>query len=290
MKTIGDWSILTSKMAMMKEKLAIIGAGEMGSALVRGFIQAGLIKPDAITASDRRQDALNLIKKETGVKVTFDNTLAVKSADIVLLALKPDLVQHVLREIKPSLTKDHLIISIAAGIAIRLIEAELGRGYRVIRVMPNTPCLVGSGASAFSAGKGASRKDREVVSALLESVGTVLELPEKQLDAVTGLSGSGPAFVFMVIEALADGGVKMGLSHSVALKLATQTVLGAARLVQLTHKHPRELKDQVASPGGTTIAGLAALEKGQLSSILIEAVEAATRRSIELGSKGHESL
>ena len=171
---------------MLRQKLALIGAGKMGSALVQGFIEANLLKPDAITAADTSSNALNQIKKETGIKVTNDNTLAVKSAEIILLALKPDMIQPVLWEIRETLTKGQLIISIAAGIPIRAIEEAAGGGHRIIRVMPNTPCLVGCGASAFSAGKEASHKDREVVSALLGSVGIALELPEKQLDAVTG--------------------------------------------------------------------------------------------------------
>jgi pyrroline-5-carboxylate reductase len=273
-------------MNKLKRRLGIIGTGKMGSALIRGLTKAGLLAPDEIIASDINQKTLDQLKKEVGIQVTVDNTLVVKSSEMILLALKPDLIRPVLKEIRGTLSREHLVISIAAGVPIKTIEDVIGNECRVIRVMPNTPCLIGAGVSAYSPGRGATDKDRKDVRSLLEAVGMTVELPEKQLDAVTGLSGSGPAFVFMVIEALSDGGVKMGLPRPVAMQLATQTVLGAARMVQETGKHPGELKDQVASPGGTTIAGIKALEQGGLKAALIEAVEAATRRSIELRSKG----
>jgi pyrroline-5-carboxylate reductase len=272
-------------MNKLNRRLGIIGTGRMGSALIRGLTKAGLLAPGEIIASDVNQKTLDQLKKETGIQVTADNTLVVKSSEMILLALKPDLIRPVLREVRGALSREHLVISIAAGVPIKTIEDAIGKECRVIRVMPNTPCLIGAGASAFSPGQGATHKDRKDVRSLLEAVGMTVELPEKQLDAVTGLSGSGPAFVFMVIEALSDGGVKMGLPRPVAMQLATQTVLGAARMVQETGKPPGELKDQVASPGGTTIAGIAALEQGGLRAALIGAVEAATRRSIELRGK-----
>ncbi len=274
-------------MAKLNQRLGILGAGKMGSALMRGFTEAGLLAPGQIIASDIDQAALGRLRKELGIKVAADNQEVVKSAEIVLLALKPEKIQPVLRETKESISPKHLIISIAAGVSIKAIEEVVGTGRRIIRVMPNTPCLIRAGASAFSPGKGATQEDREMVRSLLSAVGLVVELPEKQLNAVTGLSGSGPAYGFMIIEALADGGVKMGLPRAVAMQLAAQTVLGAAKLVIETKRHPGELKDQVASPGGTTIAGIAALERAGLRAALIEAVEAATRRSMELenGSK-----
>ncbi len=267
----------------LTRRLGVIGAGKMGSALVRGILKAGVLSADKITASDVDRDLLSTLKKETGVKTTSNNLEVVKSAEIILLALKPDMIRPVLMEVKGHLTQEHLIVSIAAGVPIKAIEEAAGAEMRIIRVMPNTPALIGQGAAAFSPGKKATREDVEDVKAILEAVGLAVELSEKHLDAVTGLSGSGPAFVFMVIEALADGGVKMGLPRTVAMQLATQTVLGAAKLVLETKKHPGELKDQVASPGGTTIAGIAALEREGLRAALIEAVEAATKRSIELG-------
>ena len=270
-------------MAKLQRRLGVIGAGKMGSALIRGILKARVLSPDKMTVGDIDPGLLSALKKETGVKTTSNNLEVVKSGEIILLALKPDLIRPVLMEVKGHLTKEHLIVSIAAGVPIKAIEEAAGAEMRIIRVMPNTPALIGQGAAAFSPGKKATREDVEDVKAILEAVGFAVELSEKHLDAVTGLSGSGPAFVFMVIEALADGGVKMGLPRTVAMQLATQTVLGAAKLVLETKKHPGELKDQVASPGGTTIAGIAALERAGLRAAFIEAVEAATKRSIELG-------
>lgn len=269
----------------INRRFGMIGAGRMGSALIRGILGAKILSSDRIMASDVDRAALASLNEETGIKTTTDNTLLAKSSDIILLALKPDRIRPVLEEIKGALTGDHLIVSIAAGIPIRLIEDFSGGRSRVIRVMPNTPALIGEGAAAFSRGRMATREDVDQLKAILEAVGTAVELPEKNLDAVTGLSGSGPAFVFMVIEALADGGVKMGLPRPVAMQLAAQTVAGAAKMVLETKKHPGELKDQVASPGGTTIAGISQLERGGLRAALIEAVEAATKRSMELGNK-----
>jgi len=269
-------------MAKLKRRFGVIGTGKMGSALIRGILKAQVLPSDRITASDADAALLSALK-DTGIKTTPDNSVVMKSSEIILLALKPDMIRPVLQEIKGSLTKDHLIVSIAAGVPIKAIEEVAGSEARIIRVMPNTPALIGLGAAAFSPGRKATKEDVEDVKTILEAVGIAVELPEKHLDAVTGLSGSGPAFVFLVIEALADGGVKMGLPRAVAMLLAAQTVSGAAKMVLETKKHPGELKDQVASPGGTTIAGIAALERGGLRATLIEAVEAATKRSMELG-------
>ena len=270
-------------MAKLKRRLGVLGTGKMGSALVRSFINGGLLGPDRVIAADLDRASLDRLRKETGITVTRDNAQVAKTAEIILVALKPDVCRSVLREIRDGIGPNHLIVSIAAGVPIKAIEDAVGAQRRIIRVMPNTPCLVGAGASGFSPGKGATSEDRDDVHAMFSSVGLALELPEKHLNAVTGLSGSGPAYGFMVIDALADGGVKMGLPRAVALQLAAQTMLGAARLVIETKRHPAELKDQVASPGGTTIAGIAALERGGLRSTLIDAVEAATKRSVELG-------
>ena len=270
-------------MAKLSRRLGVIGAGRMGSALIRGLIKAKLLSPDKVITGDPDRVALELLKKETGVKVTADNALVAKSAEIILLALKPDLIRPILQYIKGVLTRDHVIVSIAAGVPIKQIEEVAGSEARIIRVMPNTPALIGRGAAAFSPGRKATKQDVEDVRSILEAVGIAVELPEKYLDAVTGLSGSGPAFVFMMIEALADGGVKMGLPRAVAMLLAAQTVAGAAEMVLQMKRHPGELKDQVASPGGTTIAGISQLERGGLRATLIDAVEAATKRSMELG-------
>jgi pyrroline-5-carboxylate reductase len=291
LKNTGVCGILASvqhkEMTMANQKrLGVIGAGKMGAALIKGLIGAKVMSPDEILSADVDREALDRLRKETAVTTTTDNRELARFSQTVLLAIKPDQVKPVLEGIKEMITPSHLIVSIAAGVPIRTIESALSSGCRVVRVMPNTPALVGAGASAFSPGTSATRQDAEQVRVLLTAVGIAVELPEKHLDAVTGLSGSGPAYVFMVIEALADGGVKMGLPRTVALQLAAQTVMGSARLLLETGRHPGELKDQVASPGGTTIAGLAALERNGLRAALIEAVESATRRSMELGKTG----
>ena len=269
----------------LNRRLGMIGTGKMGSALIRGFIKAGVLSPNDIIVSDVNRNLSGQLKKESGIEVAADNIVVAQSAGIILLALKPDKIRPALLEIRGVLNKEHLIVSIAAGVSLKTIEETVGTDCRVIRVMPNTPCLVRAGAAVFSPGQAATHEDRKDVQALFEAVGMALELPEKYLDAVTGLSGSGPAFVFMLIEAMADGGVKEGLPKTVAMQLAAQTVLGAARMVQETGKHPSELKDQVASPGGTTVAGITVLEQKGLRAIFIEAIEAAVQRSIELRDK-----
>ena len=241
-------------MAKLSRRLGVIGAGKMGSALIRGILKAGVLSPDQITASDADAGLLSALKQDTGIKTTPDNSIVVKSSEIILLALKPDMIRPVLQKVKGSLTKDHLIVSIAAGVPIKAIEEVAGAEARIIRVMPNTPALIGQGAAAFSPGKRATKEDVENVKTILEAVGVAVELPEKHLDAVTGLSGSGPAFVFMVIEALADGGVKMGLPNAVAMLLAAQTVAGA--------KHPGRHAGEVrwhGSQGGAVAIGQAKL-------------------------------
>jgi pyrroline-5-carboxylate reductase len=204
---------------------------------------------------------------------------------VLVLAIKPQHMAHALAHLRPVVTADHLIISIAAGVSLATLEDGLGKDRRLVRVMPNTPALVGAGAAAYCLGPSVRDGDEAIVLACLNAVGRAFALPETLLDAVTGLSGSGPAFVFVIIEALSDGGVRVGLPRDVATALAAQTVLGAARLVLETGQHPGPLKDQVASPGGTTIAGLHALERGGLRAALIDAVEAATRRSAELAAE-----
>lgn len=270
----------------LERKLGVIGTGRMGSAMVRGLITAGAIDPANVIANDPDREALKAVAKETKIRMAADNAALASASDIILVALKPGIVRPALTEIRSSLDKRHLIVSIAAGVPIRAIEEAAGGHGRVVRVMPNTPCLVGLGASAFAAGSGTNRADLADVRTILESVGIAIELAEEQLDAVTGLSGSGPAYVYLMIEALSDGGVQMGLSRAVALRLAAQTVAGAAQLMLVTGQLPGELKDAVTSPGGTTIAGLAALERAGVRSAFIEAVAAATRRSIELGGQG----
>ena len=265
-------------------RLGFIGAGRMATALARGFVAQGLASAEQMIASDPLPAAAQEFARETGAKTTTDNAQVVAASDCLFLAVKPQQMAEVLAELCGKVTDKHLVVSVAAGITLAALAKGLGPGPRLVRVMPNTPCLIGQGASVYSLGPGATAADGELVGRLLSAVGVGCEAPEKLLDAVTGLSGSGPAFVYIMIEALSDGGVRMGLPRDLALKLAAQTVRGAAEMVLASGEHPAVLKDRVASPGGTTIAGLQALESGGLRAALIAAVEAAARRSAELGT------
>jgi pyrroline-5-carboxylate reductase len=260
-----------------------IGSGKMATALVQGMLRAGLAPPGAIRASDPHEPARHALGEAAGVATTASNLDVVLGCDVLVLAVKPQNLTAVLTELQPAMTPAHLVISIAAGVPLATIGSFLGPDCRLVRVMPNAPALIGAGASAYCLGPNATSDDEQVVRTFLESVGLAVRVGEPLLDAVTGLSGSGPAFVYVMIEALSDGGVRMGLPRDVATLLAAQTVLGAARSVLETGLHPGVLRDQVASPGGTTIAGLHALERGGLRAALIDAVEAAARRSEELG-------
>ena len=263
--------------------LGIIGCGKMGSALVKGAIRENAIDGQKVIAIDLIPEMAQKLSKEIGASIAKTNDELIENSDAILLCVKP---QNMI-SLTNSFTKERsskLFISIAAGIKIDDLEKSFKNDDRIIRVMPNTPALIGQGASAQSRGKNATESDAQFVSNLLNAVGITIEVPENQLDAVTGLSGSGPAYIYTVIEALADGGVLVGLPKEKALKLAAKTVIGAAEMVMKSDEHPAKLRDQVASPGGTTIAGLAALESGKLRSTLIEAVKAATKRSEELGS------
>ena len=263
--------------------LGFLGAGKMATALAKGFIQAGLVTPDKLIASDLSEAAAAAFAKETGASTTPSNLRVVEETSVLILAVKPDQVAGVLAQVRDKFTPSHLLISIAAGITLTRLEASLGTNARLIRVMPNTPALVGASASAYALGKSATSEDAELAKRLLSAVGLAFELKEPLLDAVTGLSGSGPAYVYLVIEALSDGGVAAGLPRDIATKLAAQTVLGSARMVLDTGMHPGALKDMVTSPGGTTIEGLHELEKGKLRGTLISAVRAATEKSKRLG-------
>jgi pyrroline-5-carboxylate reductase len=261
-----------------------IGAGRMATALIRGMLRAGTANAQAITASDPLEAARSTLAAETGVSVVESNVRVAQESDVLVLAVKPQSMPHVLEHLRDAVTPEHLVVSIAAGVSLATIAAGLGRDRRLARVMPNTPALIGAGAAGFCLGPNARASDEALVLSCLDSVGRAYRVPESLLDAVTGLSGSGPAFVYVMIEALSDGGVRVGLPRDVATALAAQTVLGAARMVVETGAHPAVLKDQVASPGGTTIAGLHALERGGLRAALIDAVEVATRRSAELAA------
>jgi pyrroline-5-carboxylate reductase len=263
-------------------RIGFLGAGRMATALARGWLQAGLVTPDHIVASDPLSQARTHFSQETGATALEDSKTVLQRCNVVLLAVKPQNCPALLAEIRQHLAAQHLVISIVAGFTLSQLAEGLGSDRRLIRVMPNTPCLVGASASGYAASANATAADLRLIDRLLVSVGKAFALPEKLLDAVTGLSGSGPAYVFVMIEALSDGGVRVGLPRDIATQLAAQTVYGAAKLLLETGLHPGVLKDQVASPGGTTIAGLHALEKAGFRAALIDAVEAATKRSAEL--------
>jgi len=268
---------------VLSEKIGVIGAGKIGSAIVRGIIGAGLAKKESVMASDVSAELRQAIAQEAGIKTTANNGELCAFADIVVLAVKPQIVDPVAREIAKTIGKSKLVVSVAAGVPIARIETHLQPDARVVRVMPNIPCVVGAGAAGFAGGSHATAADLEKVGAILNSFGIGLPVEEKYLDAVTGLSGSGPAYVFLFMEALADGGVQVGLARDVALKLAMQTVYGAARMALEGKKHLGELKDEVTSPGGTTIAGLYAMEQKGFHGTVMDAVVSATKRSQELG-------
>lgn len=273
-------------MSVKGKKVGFIGSGNMGEALIKGLIEASVVPADAIYASDVRADRLKELDRLYGIQVVPDNAAVVRHADVVILAVKPQILAQVLAEIAPAVTKRTLLISIAAGVSTERLREGLGKDARLIRVMPNTPALVLEGVTAIAKAQGLEPEDLDIAGEIFSAVGRVVMLDESLMDAVTGLSGSGPAYVALVIESLADGGVKMGLDRITAMTLAMQTVLGAAKLLQETGLHPGALKDMVSSPGGTSIAGIAALEEGGIRNTFIKAVERATARSKELG-RGH---
>jgi pyrroline-5-carboxylate reductase len=265
------------------KKMAFLGSGNMAEALVKGLLGAGTAAADEIVCAEPRAERREDLHARYGIEVVADNVAAARRAEVILLCVKPQVMDALLEEIAPSVDASKLVISIAAGVPVAAIARKLGAGARIVRTMPNTPALVGAGATALARGAHATEADLAQAVALFEAVGIAVVVEEHLLDAVTGLSGSGPAFVFLAIEALADGGVKVGLPRHVAMALAAQTVVGAGRLVLETGEHPGRLKDQVTSPGGTTIAGVHALEGAGFRAALIAAVEAAARRSRELG-------
>jgi pyrroline-5-carboxylate reductase len=266
-----------------KLTIGFLGGGKMASALAKGVASAGLVKAGSIRASDPLAAARSAFAKQTGARATASNVDVVRGARVLILAVKPGQVADLLAEIRPFVTPNHLLISIAAGVPIAKLESGLGSDRRVIRVMPNTPALLGASASAYALGKTATAADAALAQRIFSAVGVAFQLKEYLLDAVTGLSGSGPAYMYLMIEALSDGGVAVGLPRDVATKLAAQTMLGSARMVLETGLHPGALKDMVTSPGGTTIEGLHELEKGKVRGVLISAVRAATEKSRKLG-------
>jgi pyrroline-5-carboxylate reductase len=263
--------------------VGFIGAGRMATALAKGLISSGFVSKDRVVASDVFEGARTAFAEQTGARVFDTNSEVAAACDALFLAVKPQQMHSVLTALAGELSDRHLVISIAAGVQLSVFESVLGAERRIVRVMPNTPCLVGESAAGFALGSAATAEDALLVESLLATVGIAVRVDEKLLDAVTGLSGSGPAYVYQMIEALSDGGVRVGLPRDVATKLAAQTLLGAAKMVLETGEHPGALKDAVTSPGGTTIAGLHALETGGLRGTLMNAVVAATERSKELG-------
>jgi pyrroline-5-carboxylate reductase len=267
----------------LDKKIAFIGGGNMAEALIKGILAAGVVKAGQVIVTDISAERLEYLARTYGILPDKSNKDAVSKAEVVLLCVKPQVMDWVLEEIAPVVDKAKLVVSIAAGVTIGRIEKAFAGVPRVVRVMPNTPALVLAGAAALSPGSLATHEDLELVQQVFGAVGRAVVVDEKLMDAVTGLSGSGPAYVFTIIEALADAGVKTGIPRALSLELAAQTVLGAAKMVVETKEHPGKLRDMVTSPGGTTIAGLHELEKGKLRATLMNAVEAATARSKELG-------
>lgn len=262
-------------------KIGFLGAGKMASALAKGFIASKIVSTADLIASDVAQGARDAFK-ELG-QATASNAEVIKFANVLILAVKPDQVTSVLAEIAPLFTPQHLLVSIAAGVPLKKMESALPDKARVVRVMPNTPALVGASASGFALGANATSDDAALVQRLLTSVGVAFAVKESLLDAVTGLSGSGPAYVFAIIEALSDGGVAAGLPRDISTRLAAQTLLGSAKLLLETGMHPGALKDMVTSPGGTTIEGLHEMEKAGVRGAMMNAVRAAADKSKRLG-------
>ena len=273
----------------MSIKLGMVGGGVMGEALLSRLITQQLYRPDDVLVSDPQAHRREFLVQKYGVKVTSDNREAAAASDVLFLAIKPQVFERVAADLaegdgerRPAGAPLPVVISILAGVSLNKLEAAFG-GQPVIRAMPNTPATVGAGITAIAPGKAVTASHMEQATAIFQAVGQVVEVPEYLMDAVTGLSGSGPAYVAIMIEALADGGVAAGLPRAIASKLALSTVLGTAQLLQESQMHPAQLKDQVTSPGGTTIAGITQLERAGFRSALIEAVQAAKERSQQLG-------
>lgn len=277
-------------MTMRGRKIGFIGGGNMAAALIRGLLHSETMAADQIRASDVKASRLAEIHEKYGIETSTDNDEIVRWADVIVIAVKPQIVDRILAPIAAAMKPGDLVISIAAGVPLEAFESRLPAEARVIRAMPNTAAMALAAATAIAPGAHATDEDVATAQALFEAVGRCVVLDESLLDAVTGLSGSGPAYVMLMIEALADGGVKVGLGRDTALLLAAQTVYGAAKLQLETGEHPGRLKDMVTSPGGTAIAGLHTLESGGLRRTLIDAVECASNRSAELGLQMAQKL
>ncbi len=268
---------------MKSQRIGMLGAGNMAGALIRGLLASKSVSADQIVASDVRADHLKELETKYGIKTFSDNRQLAAASNLVVLAVKPQVIDRVLDQMADAFGPDTLLVSIAAGVPIGSLEARLPPHVRVVRAMPNTAAIALAGATGIAPGSRATQQDIDVTQALFAAVGRSVVLDESLIDAVTGLSGSGPAYIMVIIEALADGGVKVGLHRDTALLLAAQTVYGSAKLLLETGEHPGRLKDMVTSPGGTAIAGLHTLESGGIRRTLIDAVEAAAKRAAELG-------
>jgi pyrroline-5-carboxylate reductase len=268
----------------LEGNIGFLGAGNMAEAIIRGLLRGEDLAPQRIGASAPREERRAELSSKYGLWTTGDNLALVERSDVLVLSVKPQLFKKVLDQVGGKVKKETLVISVAAGVPISAMEAKLPEGTRVIRTMPNTPAVVDAGATAISRGTHATDADMALAKQIFDAVGITVVLDEYQLDAVTGLSGSGPAYVFLILEALSDAGVKVGLSRRTSQQLAAQTLLGSAKLLIETNEHPGQLKDRVTSPGGTAIAGLHTLEAGGMRTTLMDAVEAATKRSRELGA------
>ena len=269
--------------AIKDMRFAFLGGGNMAEALVKGLLTGLAIDPRHIVATDIVRDRCDYLRKTYGVGTLQDNSLAVRDSQVVFLAVKPQTVPALLASVAPIVGRDKLVVSIAAGIPLSTLQHALPDNSRIIRVMPNTPALVLEGAAGISASAAATEADIALVESIFNAVGRATVVSDSMMDTVTGLSGSGPAFVFALIEGLSDGGVLMGLDRPTSTMLAAQTVMGAAKMVLETGRHPGELKDMVTSPAGTTIAAMEALEEGGLRGLMMAAVRRATERSEELG-------
>jgi len=271
---------LVNKLA--NKRLAVLGAGKIGGILLRAFLEQKLVQPKHVHATVRHAEKARQLAKQLGITASTDNRAAVRDADIILLAVKPQAVKEVLEGIKPEMKPGKMIVSVVASVSTQLMEKHLGMDMPVIRAMPNTPCAIGAGMTGLAKGIHAAKEHLEIAQSLFQSVGRVVEVDEKQIDAVTGLSASGTAFIYIILESLAEGGVKVGLPRDVSTLLAAQTMMGAARMVLDTGDHPALLKDAVTTPAGSTMDGILELEDGKLRVTLIKAVMKATQRAKEL--------
>lgn len=269
----------------LTEKIGFVGGGAMAEALLAGMIKSGLAKPDMIYVSDVQDERLKYLQQKLGVNTVTNNSELVQQVDVVVLAIKPFVLPQVMKEIGRLLNAEQLLMSIVAGASTRFIESFIASDVPVVRVMPNTPCLLKEGAIAIAGGSNAGPEHRKRIEIICSSVGLVVTVSEDLMDAVTGLSGSGPGYMYLIAEALADAGVRMGLPRDIALKLGAQTMLGTARMILETGEHPARLKDMVTTPGGTTIQGLYVLEDAGVRAAIMEAVEASCHRSKELSGR-----